>query len=146
MTILDQSLTKGLAIDDRAIDGDLVVVLEVVHEPLVDELVQSHLATNLGGPRSPSTLAASSGRDFSLLGPRRAAIMPGRPKSGWPGCTRAQNSYRVNAHWSNKAWSANLHHRYVKMVRFRSCEVTDQMGVKVSDLGHESWHEKGHAS
>ena len=51
MTILDQSLTKALAIDDRAIDGDLVVVPEVVHELLVDELVHSHLATNLGGPK-----------------------------------------------------------------------------------------------
>ena len=53
MTILDQSLTKAPAIDDRAIDGDLVVVLEVVHGLLVDELVHSHLATNLGGPKCP---------------------------------------------------------------------------------------------
>ena len=53
MTILDQSLTKALAIDDRAIDGDLVVVLEVVHELLVAALVQSHLATILGGPKCP---------------------------------------------------------------------------------------------
>ena len=51
MTILDQSLTKALAIDDRAIDGDLVVILEVVHELLVDDLVYRHLATNLGGPK-----------------------------------------------------------------------------------------------
>ena len=47
MTILDQSLTKALAIDDRAIDGDLVVVLEVVHELFVNDGIDRLL------PRAP---------------------------------------------------------------------------------------------